>query len=82
MRKSIIDKLVDDLMPFIIKYYYHNELLCPNCVRKVPNKKHFTKNGCIFCDEKYHKKQKKLENFVKKYKGKIRLNKKQKTLDN
>jgi len=41
---------------------------CPNCNRLMPNKKHLTKNGCIWCDGKYHQKQTKLNNFVKKYK--------------
>lgn len=57
MKKSIVDEIVKDLYPLIIKLYYHDDLLCPNCLRKVPNKKHFTKNGCIWCDVEYHYKK-------------------------
>jgi PhoPQ-activated pathogenicity-related protein len=35
-----------------IKLYYYNELVCPNCLRQVPNKEHFIKNGCKWCLKK------------------------------
>lgn len=36
------------------------ELLCISCMRYVPNKDFFTRNGCIWCDYKYHKQKQKL----------------------
>jgi len=38
-------------------------ILCKNCLRKVPNKKWFIKNGCIWCDAEYHIKEIKHENI-------------------
>lgn len=32
-------------------------LICPFCERKVPNIYHYTDNGCVFCDENYHRKK-------------------------
>jgi hypothetical protein len=29
-----------------------NNLICPNCLRIVPNKEHFIKNGCKWCLKK------------------------------
>lgn len=36
--------------------YPNTEVICPYCLRKVPNKNWFTKNGCIWCDDKKEKK--------------------------
>ena len=33
-------------------------LICKKCQRTVPNKDHFTKNGCKWCDATYYKKEK------------------------
>jgi hypothetical protein len=35
------------------------DLVCPKCIRKVPNKNWFTKNGCIWCDDEYHRRKNK-----------------------
>jgi len=55
MKNKIVNKLVKDLMPLIIKLYYHDEFICPSCLRKVPNKKWFTKYGCKWCCPKKEK---------------------------
>ena len=57
MKKSkIIDQLVKDLFPLILRLYYYDDLICPNCLRKVHNKKWFIKKTrkCIWCDAEYH----------------------------
>jgi len=52
---KIIDKLVKDIMPLIIKLYYHDELICHNCARNVPNENWFTEEGCLWCLPKLNK---------------------------
>ncbi len=53
LSKKIIDEIIKELTPLIIKLYYHDDLICPSCVRFVPNKKWFTKKACIWCDTEY-----------------------------
>lgn len=57
LSSKAIDKIIEDLTPLIIKLYYHDDLICHCCLRSVPNKKHFTKNGCIWCDAKWHRRK-------------------------
>ena len=33
-------------------YYYEEELICPFCERKVPNKEHFFNGGCLWCQKR------------------------------
>ena len=32
------------------------KIICKKCKRILPNKEHLTKNGCLWCDEKYWRK--------------------------
>jgi len=69
LTKKQINKIVKELEPLIIKLYFHDDLICPNCLRDVPNKNWFTDKGCIWCDGNYHRR-----NNVKKTKvGKLPL---------
>lgn len=43
---------VMDVSESMRKFY---KLLCPGCLRKVPNKKWFIKNGCKWCYVKEEK---------------------------
>jgi len=45
--------------------WFENELECKTCFRILPSDKFFTKNGCIWCNPKYHSKK---ENNERKYK--------------
>jgi len=54
LNKKQINKIVKDIMPWIIKLYYHDDLICPNCLRNVPNKNWFINRKCIWCDANYH----------------------------
>lgn len=49
MKNRIVDKLTEELMPLIIKLYFHDELRCPYCLRRVPNKDWFIKDKCKWC---------------------------------
>jgi hypothetical protein len=58
MKKITSQLITESLMPLILKLYYYDELICPNCLRKVPNKTWFIKKRqcCIWCNEKQYKK--------------------------
>lgn len=32
-----------------------DDVSCLECFRVLPNEKMFTKNGCVWCDTKYHR---------------------------
>ena len=32
-------------------FYYKEELICPFCQRKIPNKEHLKGNGCRWCQQ-------------------------------
>jgi len=48
MNKKLKQKITNKLTSSILKY----DLVCPNCLRQVPNKEHFIKNGCKWCLKK------------------------------
>ena len=43
---------------------------CPNCKRLMPNKKHLTENGCIWCDTKRALREQKIKEFKGRYEKK------------
>lgn len=57
MNNKLTNQIANSLMPLIIKLYFHDDYICPECLRKVPNKTFFTANGCFWCDVKYWSKK-------------------------
>jgi hypothetical protein len=51
MKNKIVDKLVKELEPLILKLYFYDDLICPYCLRKVPNKEFFIMKGCKWCQK-------------------------------
>lgn len=48
---TISEKIANKLFNLILKLYFYDELICPNCLRNVPNKKFFLKKGCKWCQQ-------------------------------
>ena len=49
------NKLIKEITKLAVNIYINNK--CPKCERTLPNKIFFTKNGCLWCDAKYHQKK-------------------------
>jgi len=43
------NKSFRELLQSIAQARKMNNLICPNCDRKVPNKEHYVKGGCRWC---------------------------------
>ncbi len=52
--KKAKTQLIDNLTNLVMDLYIH--IKCPKCKRKLPNEILFTKDGCMWCDIKYFRK--------------------------